>query len=134
MSGYEKCLLIIDDEDDICQIVKEKFENLGYKVLIANTVHEGFKKTEEGKPDCVILDIRIPGSESGLSYLQRLRSYCHKDSQKQTRIRETPVIVLTGVGVVMRPPFEQEGISGFIEKPLNFENLQTQIEHVVWKR
>ena len=134
MSGQGKCLLIIDDEDDICQIVKAKFEHLGYKVLTANTVHEGFKKTEQGKPDCVILDIRIPGSEGGLGYLQRLRSYLHEDPQKQARMRETPVIVLTGAGIVMQPPFKQEGINGFIEKPLDFEELRIQVQNVVWKR
>jgi CheY-like chemotaxis protein len=134
MSDYEKCLLVIDDEDDVCLMIKEKFEHLGYKVLTANTVHEGFKKTEQGKPDCVILDIRIPGSEGGLGYLRRLRAYLHKDPQKQARMRETPVIVLTGAGVVMQPLFEQEGISGFIEKPLNLEDLQTRIQHILWKR
>ncbi|MFH1800114.1 MAG: response regulator [Candidatus Omnitrophota bacterium] len=133
MSGHEKRLLIIDDEDDICQIVKEKFENLGYKVLTANTTHEGFKKTEQDKPDCVILDIRIPGREGGLGYLQRLRSYLHNDPEKQARMRETPVIVLTGAGVVMQPLFEQQGISGFIEKPLDFTKLQAQIQNIVWK-
>jgi CheY-like chemotaxis protein len=134
MSGNNKCLLIIDDENDVCLIIKEKFEHLGYKVLTANTVHEGFKKTEEEKPDCVLLDIRIPGSEGGLAYLRSLRSYLHKDLQKQTCIRKIPVIILTGAGVMMQPLFEREGISSFIEKPLNFENLQTQIEHVLWKR
>ena len=89
---------------------------------------------EEGRPDCVILDICIPGSEGGLAYLRRLRSYCHKNPQEQTRIRKTPVIMLTGTGAMMKPIFEREEISGFIEKPFDLANLQTQIEQIVWKR
>ena len=130
MSENQKTLLIIDDEDDVCQIVKEKFENLGYKVLTANEGAEGYRKTEEGKPDCVLLDIRIPGGEDGLTYLRKLRSYRHDNIEEQTRIRRTPVIMLTGSGVTMQSLFEMEGIKAFIEKPFDLTNLQAKIEHI----
>lgn len=131
MSQDKRCLLIVDDEDDVCQIVKEKFEHLGYQVLTANDGAEGFVRTEEGKPDCVLLDIRIPKGEDGLTYLRKLRSYRHDDLQEQTRIRKTPVIMLTGAGATMQPLFELEGISGFIEKPFDLANLQTKVEHIL---
>ncbi len=131
MSENKKCLLIVDDEDDVCQIVKEKFEQLGYKVLTALDGAEGFHKTEEGKPDCVLLDIRIPQGEDGLTYLRKLRSYRHEDLQEQTRIRKTPVIILTGAGATMQALFDLEGISGFIEKPFDLANLQDKVEHVL---
>jgi len=131
MPENQKCILIIDDEDDVCQIVKEKFENLGYKVLTANDGVEGYQKTEEGKPDCVLLDIRIPGGEDGLTFLRKLRSYRHENLQEQTRVRKTPVIMLTGSGVTMQSLFELEGIKGFVEKPFDLTNLQTKIEHIL---
>ena len=131
MSENKKCLLIVDDEDDVCQIVKEKFESVGYRVLTANDGAEGYRKTEEGKPDCVLLDIRIPGGEDGLTYLRKLRSYRHENLEEQTRIRRTPVIMLTGSGVTMQSLFEIEGIKGFMEKPFDLANLQGKIEHVL---
>lgn len=131
MSENKKCLLIIDDEDDVCQIVKEKFEHLGYKVLTANEGAEGFIKTEEGKPDCVMLDIRIPKGEDGLTYLRKLRSYRHDDLDEQAKIRKTPVIMLTGAGATMQQLFELEGISGFIEKPFDLSNLQSKVESIL---
>lgn len=134
MSDKRKCLLIIDDEDDVCQIVKEKFEHLGYKVLTAHSVAEGFQKIEEGKPDCVLLDICIPGSEGGLACLRKLRSYHHKNPQEQARIRKTPVIILTGAGAGLQPIFELEEIDGFVEKPFDLINLQTQITQILRKR
>jgi len=131
MSENKKCLLIVDDEDDVCQIVKEKFEHLGYQVLTANDGAEGFVKTEEGKPDCVLLDIRIPKGEDGLTYLRKIHSYRHDDLHEQTRVRKTPVIMLTGAGATMQSLFELEGISGFVEKPFDLTNLQTKVEHVL---
>jgi len=124
---------VVDDEDDVCQIIKEKFELLGYKVLTALDGAEGFRKTEEGKPDCVLLDIRIPKGEDGLTYLRKLRSYRHEDLQEQTRIRKTLVIILTGAGATMQPLFELEGISGFIEKPFDLASLRDKVEHVLRK-
>ncbi|MFH1800048.1 MAG: response regulator [Candidatus Omnitrophota bacterium] len=127
-------MLIIDDEDDICEIIKAKFEQLGYKVLIAHSVHEGYQKIEKGEPDCVLLDICIPGSEGGLACLRGIRSYNHKHSHEQTRIRKTPVIMITGAGAVMQPLFDREEISGFIEKPFDLTTVQAKIEQIVWKR
>lgn len=131
MPEISKKLLVIDDENDVCQIVKEKFEHLGYQVETANDGAEGFLKTGPYKPDCVLLDIRIPKGEDGLTYLRKLRSYRNDDLQEQARIRNTPVIMLTGAGATMQPLFELEGISGFIEKPFDLSNLQTKVEQVL---
>ena len=131
MLENKKCILVIDDEEDVCQIIKEKLEPLGYTILTATDGAEGFRKTEEGKPDCVLLDILIPKGEDGLTYLRNVRFYRHRDLEKQTRIRKTPVIVITGAGVKMRPLFEFEGISGLIEKPFDLANLRGKIEHVL---
>ena len=134
MSEKQKCLLIIDDEDDVCQIVKERFGRIGYEVLTANDGAEGFQRVEEGKPDCVLLDIRIPGGVDGLTFLRKLRSYRHDDLEEQNRIRKIPVIVLTGAGVTMQPLFEVEGIKAFVEKPFDLSNLQSKVEHVLRTR
>lgn len=134
MPENQKCLLIIDDEDDVCQIVKEKFEHLGYKVLTANDGAEGFQKAEEGKPDCVLLDIRIPGGVDGLTFIRKLRSYRHDDLQEQIRMRKIPVVMLTGAGLTMQPLFELEGITAFIEKPFDLANLQTKVERILQTR
>ena len=134
MTENKKCVLVIDDADDVCQIIKEKLEPLGYKILTASDGAEGFRKTEAEKPDCVLLDILIPRGEDGLTYLRNIRFYRHQDPEKQTRMRKTPVIVITGAGVKMRPLFEFEGISGFIEKPFDLGNLRGKIEHVLQTR
>lgn len=127
----DKRILIIDDEDEVCEIVKERFEGLGYEVLIASDGSEGFQKAEASKPSCILLDIRIPQGDDGLTFLRKIRSYRHENSEDEQRIRKIPVIVLTGAGSSMRSLFELEGISGFIEKPFDLSNLQSKVEHVL---
>jgi CheY-like chemotaxis protein len=131
MDKNKKCILVIDDDDDVCQIVKEKFGGLGYRVVIAYGGTEGFQKTQEEKPDCVLLDIRIPKGEDGLTYLRKIRSCELNDIQEQTRMRKTPVIVLTGVGISMKALFEAEGISGFVEKPFDVTKLNSEIQRAL---
>lgn len=127
----KKRLLIIDDEDDVCQVVKENFQQLGYEVLIAYEGGEGIKVTVEQKPDCVLLDIRLPNGMDGLTFLRKIRSYSHEDPKEQNRIRSTAVIVLTGSGASQKATFEMEGISGFIQKPFDIKNLHGKIQSIL---
>jgi len=132
MPESQKCILVVDDEDDICQIIKTKFEGLGYRVLTAYDGAAGFKMVESDRPDIVLLDVRIPQGEDGLTCLRKLRSYRHDNSAEEARVRKIPVIVLTGVGAAtMQSLFELEGISGFIEKPFELTNLQSKVEQVL---
>lgn len=130
----KKCILVIDDEDSVCQIIKEKFEGVGYQVLKAHDGIDGLRKTEQAKPDCVILDILIPKSEDGFTYLHSVRSYSAKDPQEQARVRNTPVIALTGAGPSLKDIFESEKISGFIEKPFDLSDLQKEVERALRPR
>lgn len=131
MIEKKRSILIIDDEDGVCQTLKARLEPLGYEVLIAYEGAEGFRKTEAEKPDCVLLDIRIPVGEDGLTYLRKIRSYRHDNPGEQIRMRQTPVIVLTAIGNAMQPIFELEGISGYIEKPFNVASLHSKLQKIL---
>ncbi|MFA5160456.1 MAG: response regulator [Candidatus Omnitrophota bacterium] len=131
MLENKKRILVIDDDDNVCRIVREGFESVGYQVLTANNADEGLQKTVQGKPQCVLLDIKMPKGTEGLTCLRNIRSFIHKDPQEQSRIRETPVIILTGTGTSMQTAFEMEGVSGFFEKPFNLTHLQSKIEDVL---
>ena len=127
MTEGKKRVLIIDDELDICEVLKTKFQRYGFDVLVAHEGREGFQKVKDEKPDCVLLDIRIPIGEDGLTFLRRIRSYRSEDPKEQNRIRKLPVIVLTAAGEGMKPLFQAEGISEFVEKPFDSEDLKVKI-------
>lgn len=131
MAENKRCILVIDDEASVCEIIKGRFEALGYRVVTACEGAEGLRKTEAEKPDCVFLDILIPEGEDGLTYLRKVRSYQHEDLKEQERVRKTPVIVLTAAGTSKKTAFELEGISGFIEKPFHVASLHTKIQQIL---
>lgn len=56
-------ILIIDDEEDYCQIMKHYFEVKNYEVSVANTLMDGLNLLEQIKPDILFLDNNLPDGE-----------------------------------------------------------------------
>jgi CheY-like chemotaxis protein len=124
-----KRILIVDDEKDVCEVLRAKFEKAGYEIQMAHDGLEGYQKTLSFKPHCILLDIRMP-KEDGLSFLRKLRSYRDEDSDVQTNLRHTPVIVLTAASQHMKSLFQAEGISDYIEKPFDFDVIKERVKQL----
>ena len=54
-------LLVIDDDPNICDLLKFYFENEGYEVKTANDGIEGLSYFKMYEPDLVLLDLMLPG-------------------------------------------------------------------------
>ena len=53
-------ILIVDDERDVCDFVKNFFEERGFEVLTASNGKEALPIAEKEEPLIVLLDIRMP--------------------------------------------------------------------------
>jgi len=80
-----KKILLIDDEKDFVESVKEFFEMREYQVIAAYNGEEGLEKAKES-PDIILLDIKMP-SMDGFEVLRRMKD--------QSETRNTPIIMLT---------------------------------------
>lgn len=58
--GSAKKILIVDDEEDLCLLMKIYFSRKQYDVSIANTLQEGLAKLESLQPDVLFLDNNLP--------------------------------------------------------------------------
>jgi two-component system response regulator RegA len=65
-------LLVVDDDESQCEIIRHSFERRGYAVASANSVPEALRVAETWRPHYVVLDLRMPGP-SGLTLISRLR-------------------------------------------------------------
>ncbi|MFO7820381.1 MAG: response regulator transcription factor [Halanaerobacter sp.] len=68
----DKRVLIIDDDQNICKILKEYLVYEDFSVVVANDGKEGLKKIAEDNPDLIILDIMLPEMD-GWEICQELR-------------------------------------------------------------
>lgn len=66
-------LLVVDDEQDICDLVVKRLVRLGHQVLAAGDAVTALALVQgQGLPDAAVLDIDMPGMD-GFELLNRLR-------------------------------------------------------------
>ena len=73
-----KKIVIIDDEEDLCHLMKTYFLELNHDVFLANTLESGLSLIKEVSPDVVFIDNNLPdglGWEK-LSYLMEQYPHC----------------------------------------------------------
>ncbi len=56
-------ILIIDDEEDFCMIMKSYFERKGLEVFLAFNLSDGLNSIKEINPDILFLDNNLPDGE-----------------------------------------------------------------------
>jgi DNA-binding response OmpR family regulator len=110
-------ILVIDDNPYVVDILGTYLQQEGYGILGALTSDEGLKLAILSKPDLVLLDIALPGT-NGIEVLKRIRSI-----NPTTR-----VIMVTGNSdpVLAREALEL-GALAYIDKPFDFEYLKRVI-------
>jgi len=65
-------VLVVDDEDDIVELMRDFLEADGYRVLTASNGSEALATVGSTQVDCILLDIMMPG-QSGFDVLRRIR-------------------------------------------------------------
>ncbi len=65
-------ILVVDDEPSITKLVSAYLKPEGYEVFVASDGNAGLKAARAFKPDLIILDVMLPGTD-GIELLSRLR-------------------------------------------------------------
>ena len=122
-----KRVLIIDDEEDFCELVKANLETAGdFEVDIATESVKGLKIAMKNKPDLILLDINMPGMD-GYQVLENLR--------KDKRTIDLPVIMLTAFDdTESKTRATQLYDDLYVVKPVNAEDLIAKINDVLKRR
>ncbi|AEB74829.1 response regulator transcription factor [Clostridium botulinum] len=120
MEGMLGKILIIDDDENICEIIKMYLESSGYSTEICYDGKSAQSAFFEYKPDLVLLDVMLPHMD-GIDVLKWIR----KDS-------ETPVIMLTAKGETFDKVLALElGADDYIVKPFEPKELIARIKAVL---
>lgn len=111
-------ILVVDDETEIVDQVKEYFEGEGFSVMTAETGDAGIKLITKEAPDILILDMKLPDM-SGLLVLKYVKA----------QSPNTKVIVITGyIDQGMFDQAEELGRDIFLQKPFDLERLKFEVD------
>ena len=131
MNPLSGTILVVDDDPDIREVLRDRLESLGCRVLLAPSGKEGLELLEKQSPQMVLLDIEMPGM-NGLEVLKEIRR----------REIDVTVVMITAYGTVERAvqamkqgaydfipkPFEPDHIALTVQKALEREKLRRGVE------
>ncbi|MDX1687520.1 MAG: response regulator transcription factor [Candidatus Promineifilaceae bacterium] len=107
-----KGILVIDDNDGLCEVVRLVLEDTGAEIYTAQSGRDGLRRFFEERPDLVILDIMLPDI-SGWEVCKQIRL-----------LADTPILLLTTLDedeAVVRGL--DLGADDFLSKPFNMDVL-----------
>lgn len=123
MEQPKATILIVEDDLDIADLLKQYLQAQDYHVLIANWGEDGLRACVANPPDLVILDIRLPDID-GFEVARRLRT--------NHRTKDTPIIFLTEKRERMdRLKGLELHAEDYITKPFDIQELRLRIRNVL---
>lgn len=113
-------ILIVDDEENICELIRLYVEKEGYRAMIATNGQEAMDKFRTEKPDMVLLDIMLP-IKDGWQVCREIRA-----------IDDTPIIMLTAKGETFDKVLGLElGADDYMVKPFEPKELLARMKAVL---
>ncbi len=113
-------ILVVDDDVNICDLLRLYFENEGYEVKTANDGADGVSFFKMYEPDLVLLDIMLP-KKDGWQVCREIREIANK-----------PVIMITAKGEIFDKVLGLElGADDFVVKPFDMKELSARVKAVL---
>jgi CheY-like chemotaxis protein len=119
-----RTVLIVDDNRELLALIRESLTLLGdFTVLTAADGVEGLERALEQRPDCVVIDIKMPGLD-GYQLVRALRG--------DPATAQMPLVLLTAL------PQDHHRFAGslvgadrFLTKPIKPDELVAAIEEAI---
>src|SRR5215470_3601356 len=106
-----KHILVVDDDQDSCELLREIFSVQGWGVETALNAGQALDIAGKGNIDLIVSDVNLESEQSGLDLLKGLRKQC-------------PVILITGFGTLdSAVEAAREGAWDFISKPFKVQEV-----------
>ena len=142
-------ILIVDDSDEIIAYFTEVLEEYGYAYSVARDGKAALESMRESRPDLVLLDVMMP-RKSGIAVFNKMR--------QDPELAKVPVVIVTGAsaatgvemttgeadpkktyeddlarefGVQIREQLQNLSPQGFLEKPVEPEQLISKIKSLI---
>jgi two-component system chemotaxis response regulator CheY len=114
-------ILVVDDDESVRSMVRLVLETEGYVVDVAEDGFAALRAIDTGTPDCVVLDVMMPGMD-GHAVLGRIRA---------SRRGTVPVVMLTAAGGDDQAwQAWTEGVDYFLSKPFDAQVLLRYLDYL----
>jgi len=115
---FGRKILVVDDEERICEAVKRALERSGYQVDTTLSALDALEAVRKGAPDMVICDIKMPEMD-GMSLLERIKEHDPN----------IPVLMITGyASIESAVEAVRKGAQEYIPKPFSPDQIRFLVQ------
>ncbi len=119
-----KKIVIIDDDEKLCQLLTQYLERYDIEVHVAHLPSRGFELLRRVKPDLLILDVMLP-EKDGFEICREIRA-------KSSVYENPPILMLTAHGEVTDRIVGLElGADDYLPKPFEPRELIARINNIL---
>jgi len=117
----ERTIVVIDDEVEICDLLKDLLTAEGYKVSTATDSEQGLQMAMKQRPDLVLLDMNMPRMD-GIEVLRQIKKADEAIS----------VIIITGfININLARDAMRLGAFDYITKPFDLAYVKALVENAL---
>jgi CheY-like chemotaxis protein len=109
-----RTILIVEDEVDLAEVLREALEMYGYRVVLAHDGRDGLEKLDSEPPQLIITDIMMPLVD-GYELIRAVRT--------NPKTRDIPVIAMSATDHVGHRPF--------LQKPFELDDLVALVDRTL---
>jgi DNA-binding NtrC family response regulator len=121
MSEQAKSILVVDDDPQMRNALREAIGRIGYEVVLAENPVEALRQMDTISVSMIVTDMKMPKMD-GLSFIKKVRN----------KIRSLPFLVITGFATVENAvEVMKEGACDYLMKPFSFDSLTRTIENII---
>lgn len=124
MNGAQQKVLVVDDEESICELCARSLQRYGYNVTATTSSVHALELLEQQEFDLLLLDVRMP-EIGGLEVMRRVRQFAP----------DIAIVVITGYASIETAiEAVRQGAADFLPKPFQLDNLRLAVAEALAKR
>ena len=117
----ERKLLVVDDEEVVCQACRRIFSRQGFQVETYTDARQGIVKATENDYAIILLDMKMPHMD-GIQFLEKLRE----------KKPDVPVLIITGYPSIPNAAAAMRlGACDYVTKPFTSEEVTWGVQRVL---
>ncbi|MCE5193331.1 MAG: sigma-54 dependent transcriptional regulator [Candidatus Cryosericum sp.] len=121
MKTQNKLILVVDDEENIRELLRESLEDEGYRVNVAKNGQEAIEKVRAMNPDTVLMDVKMP-LMSGMDAFLKIKEFQP----------DLPVIFLTAFGSSeVAISAMKSGAYDYLTKPFDIDEVRIKVKRAL---
>ena len=114
-----KCILVVEDQEDNRQILRDLLGNAGYELTEAENGEEAIAAVAKRRPDLILMDIQLPVMD-GYTATRRIRT--------NPDLKSVPIIAVTSYALTGdEDKARAAGCDGYVSKPYSPRDLLAKV-------